>query len=272
MILDAVTKKLQVILDGAKATNDCPFVAAWTDITTTAFTPGSTDGTTNGASAVDMVGVPGASTQRQVKTISVFNADTAAVVLSVLYNNNGTTRVIIKLTLQVGDTLLWDSGGWRVLDSSGNFKDSTAVAASDTASGVIELAIQSEMEAGTDVTRAVTPGRQHFHPSAAKGWGKAAGSGSLTTGYNMDAVTDTTTGTMGVNITTNISSANYAIVSGTAAVATTLTVATIDNGAIVYNNSQAVGAFSLWNFDHTATTHVVQDPQSYFWAIFGDFA
>ena len=147
-----------------------------------------------------------------------------------------------------------------------------ALNAGDAQEGLIELAIQSEMEAATDAVRAVTPVQMKFHPGVCKGWGKAAGSGSLTTGYNMDAVTDTGTGRLGVNITTDISSVNYAIVAGLAAVATTLTVATIDNGALVYNASQAAGAFGLWTFDHTATTHVVQDPQSYFWAIFGDFA
>jgi hypothetical protein len=145
-------------------------------------------------------------------------------------------------------------------------------AASDTVAGKIEIAIQSEMETGTDTARAVVPGRQHFHPSACKGWGKAAGSGSLTVGYNMDAVTDTGTGRLGVNITTDISSANYAIVSSVASVATTLTVATVDNGGLIYKDSQAAGTFGIWDYDDTATTHVAQDPQSYFWAIFGDFA
>src|SRR5687767_3503642 len=35
--------------------------------------------------------------------------------------------------------------------------------ASDTASGAIEIAIQSEMETATDVVRAVTPGRMQYH-------------------------------------------------------------------------------------------------------------
>ncbi|MFZ1059757.1 MAG: hypothetical protein WAP47_11290, partial [Candidatus Rokuibacteriota bacterium] len=147
-----------------------------------------------------------------------------------------------------------------------------ALNAGDAQEGLIELAIQSEMEAATDAVRAVTPVQMKFHPGVCKGWGKAAGSGSLTTGYNMDAVTDTGTGRLGVNITTDISSANYAILTSLASVATTLTVATVDNGGLVYNASQAAGAFGIWDYDDTATTHVAQDPQSYFWAIFGDFA
>jgi hypothetical protein len=116
----------------------------------------------------------------------------------------------------------------------------------------------------------VVPGRIQYHPGVAKAWGEAAGAGTLTTSYNITSVTDTGTGNLGVTIATDFSSADYVIVCGTAASATTLTVATIDNGAIVYNATQAAGSFSLWNFDHTATTHVVQDPQTYFWACFGD--
>ena len=38
----------------------------------------------------------------------------------------------------------------------------TTMAASDSAAGTIEIAVQSEMEAGSSATLAVTPGRQHF--------------------------------------------------------------------------------------------------------------
>lgn len=211
---------------------------------------------------------------RNYKRISLRNKHAATANTLTIEHYDGTLAVQIdKVTLAAGEQWLMDEKGVIFqYDSNGAVKTAGQPAASDTASGIIELATQAEMEAATDVARAVTPGRQHFHPSACKGWGKAAGAGTLTTGYNMDACTDTGPGNLGVNITTDISSADYAIVTGTTAVATTLTVATIDNGAIVYNASQAAGAFALWNFDHTATTHVVQDPQSYFWAIFGDFA
>jgi hypothetical protein len=131
-------------------------------------------------------------------------------------------------------------------------------------------ATQANQETATSNTVYVTPGVQHFHPSACKGWGKAAGSGSLTTGYNMDACTDTGTGRLGVNITTDMSSANYSIVTSVARVTTSLSVANVDNGGLIRNASQAAGVFEIENYDDTATTHVAQDPQSYFWATFGD--
>lgn len=121
MILDSVAKKLEIILAGAVTANQLPFSASWEDITTTTFIPGETDGVTNNATAVDLVGVPGGSTQRRVKTINIYNADTAAATITVRYNNNSTLRVLIKVVLQVGEILLWD-GRWRILDATGSQK------------------------------------------------------------------------------------------------------------------------------------------------------
>lgn len=84
-------------------------------------------------------------------------------------------------------------------------------AASDTVAGDIEIAIQSEMEAGTDATRAVTPGRQHFHPSAAKFWVQWTGnSTTILSSYNMTSIADTGVGDADGTIATDFSSANWA--------------------------------------------------------------
>lgn len=86
-----------------------------------------------------------------------------------------------------------------------------APAASDTAAGKIEIAIQSEMETGTDTTRAVVPGRQQFHPSAAKFWVYWTGnSTTMLASYNMDNIANTGTGDADGTITTDFSSANWA--------------------------------------------------------------
>lgn len=87
-------------------------------------------------------------------------------------------------------------------------------AASDTATGAIEIAVQSEMETGTDTTRAVVPGRQHFHQSAAKAHAAFNGTGTpaFLTGnaqYNAATITDIATGSWRVNFTTSLSSANF---------------------------------------------------------------
>jgi len=85
-------------------------------------------------------------------------------------------------------------------------------AASDTQAGRIEIATQAEQETGTDVTRAVTPGRQQFHPSAAKAWAQANGDGaSVDVSYNLTDLTDTGAGIISFNWATDFSTANYSV-------------------------------------------------------------
>lgn len=120
LILDATTKTLEVDLDGAITTNQLPFQANYVDVTTTTYTPSENDGTTNSTTNVTLVAAPAASTQRQVKLITVYNADTVAAVVSIIYNNNATLRTLVKVTLAVGSTLIYTDGeGWRVLTTTG---------------------------------------------------------------------------------------------------------------------------------------------------------
>ena len=87
----------------------------------------------------------------------------------------------------------------------------TSPAASDTVSGIVEIAVQSEQETGTDTTRAVPPGRQHFHPSAAKFWVKwTANSTTILVSYNMTSIADTAVGDADGTIATDFSGADWA--------------------------------------------------------------
>lgn len=119
IILDATTKSLELFL-GEAATTELPIVSSWVDITTTAMTPGSTDTTSNDTTDVTIVAAPGASTYRHVKLINIYNADSVSHVVNVQYDNNGTERLLVKITLPVGYTLIYTDGeGWRALSSTG---------------------------------------------------------------------------------------------------------------------------------------------------------
>lgn len=122
LILDAITRKLQVVLGGPRTTNDCPWTVSYADITTTTTVLGSNNGVTNGTGSVDIVAAPAVSTQRRIDTITVYNADTVSTTVSIIYNDNGTTRVVWKASLDVGDTLQYESGGFFVTDSNGKIK------------------------------------------------------------------------------------------------------------------------------------------------------
>lgn len=118
IILDSTTKTLKAKLSGAPATTNPDFVVSWADSSASAFSEGSTDGALNGSTEVTIVAAPAASTRRVIKDISIVNRDTAAVILSIIYNNNGTKRIIANVTLDSGDK--WTPEG--VYNSSGSFK------------------------------------------------------------------------------------------------------------------------------------------------------
>lgn len=134
----------------------------------------------------------------------------------------------------------------------------TDPSATDTVEGLIELAIQSEMETGTDVTRAVTPGRQHFHPAASKAWAKFAGSdGTIAASYNVTSVVRADTGDYTVTIANDFSSANYSVA-----------ISPMDASAtIVYLLTQAAGSFTLKAITTGGTD---KDPTAIFFVCYGD--
>ena len=82
--------------------------------------------------------------------------------------------------------------------------------ASNTVAGIIEIAIQAEMEAGVDVTLVVPPGLQQFHPSAAKFWVDADGNSTvINSSHNMDSWADTGTGVATGTITDDFADTNW---------------------------------------------------------------
>jgi hypothetical protein len=121
--LDATTRKLQVVLGGAVTANQLPVVVSYSDKTSTAYTGATQVANTNSSTAVDICAAPAASTVRDVDFISVRNSDTAAATVTIRYNDNGTTYVIVTKTLAVGDSMSYTHAhGWEVMDASGNLK------------------------------------------------------------------------------------------------------------------------------------------------------
>jgi hypothetical protein len=120
LVLDGTTKTIQAVMSGAAATSNPDFTVAYADSTSSSLTEGSNDGALNGTTAVTLVSAPAASTRRIVKWLTIQNKDTAAVTVTVTFNNSTgpTTRQIAKVTLQPNDT--WTTDG--TFDSSGNIK------------------------------------------------------------------------------------------------------------------------------------------------------
>lgn len=108
-------------------------------------------------------------------------------------------------------------------------------------------ATATEMEAGTSVTAAVTPGVQQRHPSAAKAWCQTtynSGTPVASTSYNVSSITDTGTGTATINLTVSFSGGNYAAVANVIAtntyparlqskIAGSYVISTVDNSLVL---------------------------------------
>ena len=137
LVLDATTKSITVAMATTATTTNPSYVTAYSDDTGSAFTEGSSDGALNGSTQVTLVASPAASTRRLIKTIYIQNGDTVANTITVTYNDNGTLRVIAKVTLNINDT--WSTDG--TTDSSGALKQTLGTVSLTTqVTGILPIA------------------------------------------------------------------------------------------------------------------------------------
>lgn len=149
IILDTVNRTLEVVLGGAVAANELPIVVCYVDVTAAAYTPATEHTVTNGAVTVTIAAAPAAATQRQIKFISIYNADTGAVTLTLKYDDAATERKIHVVTLSVGDLLMYSDGeGFRVMNLNGGMK-TTDVAGGPAVGGKGTIWIQPQASRNT---------------------------------------------------------------------------------------------------------------------------
>lgn len=129
--LDANTKSLQIVLAGAKNTNDAGYVCTYERIPVATNTVGlpsgaivltEQQGTTNGVTAVTIMPAPGAGYVHRLKTFQLQNADLAAITASfqVVDSTGPTTTVCFKVVKQTLENLSYEDGlGWQNFDVNG---------------------------------------------------------------------------------------------------------------------------------------------------------
>lgn len=131
----------------------------------------------------------------------------------------------------------------------------------------VSAASQADQETGTSTTTYVSPGRQHFHPSAAKAWmtfDASSGTPTIGRGYNHSSFTDNGVGDFTINFTTSFSDTNY-IVIGTQDSAT----GTTRNGTPDIDwHTRSTGSCRILTHD---TGGVAQDYVANSIIFFGDF-
>lgn len=118
--LDSITKKLQIVLDGAISTSQLEITAHFFDhvpaATTTIRRGGTQISSTNNTTDVDIVSAPVLQgIIRNIHTISIYNKDTIQHDVTVKIDNSGTETILVKQTISAGDSITYeDQSGWTV--------------------------------------------------------------------------------------------------------------------------------------------------------------
>ena len=122
MILLNSTDTLQVFLGGATTTTPGVLYAAFVDIAAdgSTFAPGKASAPTNGATDVTLLASPASGKFRQVKYLSVYNADSVNMTVTVQITDSGTDRVLIVKELTPGQRLEYvDGNGFSTATAGG---------------------------------------------------------------------------------------------------------------------------------------------------------
>lgn len=121
--LDKTTRKLQMVLAGAVAANQLQCVVYLHDVWAQSKTwnedyKGAIQvSTSNNTTDVDICNAPGVNgTTRDVSHISIYNADTGNVTVTVKMDDGGTEHILVKQQLLTTESLVYEHGmGWQVL-------------------------------------------------------------------------------------------------------------------------------------------------------------
>lgn len=117
LLLPSTSDSLELVTSAAVAVD---YVAAWADHTSSGVTASAGTGQVSTAATTTIVAAPGASTQRQIRGLTLRNAGTADVTVTVQAKPSGTARTVVKAAIQPGETLAYSDGrGWYSLDSAG---------------------------------------------------------------------------------------------------------------------------------------------------------
>lgn len=168
MLLATTSDIVRIVYSAATAV-DIDIQANWADQTTTAFTPGRTNSnaTTAGGATLTIVASPLSSTQRQVKTITIFNAQSTYSNLITVQHFDGTTSDDVwRGTLLPHEMVQYDGTKWNRYNAAGTL----------VTSGLTATDVQLQLTAGAGVWTKPTS----FTPSFVEVvmWGGGGGGGA----------------------------------------------------------------------------------------------
>lgn len=257
MLLMTSASDLVRVITGTTG-SDIEVHTSWVDNNAGTITLGRTNTASIVTNTTTTVVASPATGQRNVKHINIRN-NHATVETAVTVDHTDGTNVETLFyvgTLAAGESITLDqSGAWTHYDANG----AEYVRDGSTHSAV---ASRAEAEAGTSLLRAVTPGRQHYHPGHPKAWLKCGITGNILASYNITSVTDSGVGLVGPVFTSAFATVNYSVVVTIERTATGLTV-TDQKFVNLRSLSIAPGSFLAECYDGTAVTAVQEDPTAW---------
>jgi hypothetical protein len=154
LLLTNTTHILQLVTSSSSSLD---WTVSYVDITATTFTPGSDQGNIAAATTTTITSAPAASTQRQIKQITLHNAGGSANTVTVVKDISGTEyKVFPATTLAAGESLVYqDGGGWTYFDSTGSPQTTRKAAGNTTEvqynnSGVLAGSSNLTYDSGTN--------------------------------------------------------------------------------------------------------------------------
>jgi hypothetical protein len=118
IILDSTTKKLRAFTS-ATPTTDLTFYVSYIDLSSLAVSNIAASNGTFDETETDIVTAPGASTQRQIKYISIYNADSQIHTVTVVLDVSGANTILAQILLQPGYTLTYNNDGkWEIINGA----------------------------------------------------------------------------------------------------------------------------------------------------------
>src|SRR3972149_10791446 len=120
--LTSINRSLELVLGGAVAANQLDIVVNFIDLRATGTLQGfgSKVSNSNSTTTVTICDAPSSGVTRVIRSISIYNKDTATVTITIKYDDNATEYTIFKVTLLTLEQAYYeDSTGWQVLSSAG---------------------------------------------------------------------------------------------------------------------------------------------------------
>lgn len=138
MILTSTSDIIRIV---TSSTADVHIQAGWADMTTSAFTPGRTNTVTTTATTTTIVASPGASTQRQVKTLRIYNAHASTSNTVTVQHYDGTTsNTVFSHVLLASESITYDGNSWSVFSATGIVYTTTKASLTADVTGVLPVA------------------------------------------------------------------------------------------------------------------------------------